>query len=119
LTTGHLHAKLINECLISFFMVFQKDIKKYLSKNFLTFNKMIVKTIKVTDKGQISIPVDIRKLTGIKKGDNLLMIQDKDKILIEKQNLHLKDNFKDLIKHSEEVAKRTWNKKEDEVWDNV
>jgi len=58
-------------------------IEKYISKNFLT-KFMIIKTVKVSDKGQIAIPLDIRKINGINKGDNLIIIQEKGKILIEK-----------------------------------
>jgi hypothetical protein len=28
------------------------------------------------------------------------------------------DDFKDLLKHSEKVANKLWNNKEDEIWDN-
>ncbi len=28
------------------------------------------------------------------------------------------DNFKDLLKHSEKVANKLWNNREDEIWDN-
>ena len=45
---------------------------------------MMIKTVKVSDKGQISIPTDFRALAGINKGDTLIMLQDKGKILIEK-----------------------------------
>lgn len=30
-----------------------------------------------------------------------------------------KDKFKHILKHSEKVAKRFWNNKEDEVWDKI
>jgi AbrB family looped-hinge helix DNA binding protein len=42
------------------------------------------RTITVSQKGQIAIPSDIRKEVGIKKGDELLLIQKDEKILIEK-----------------------------------
>lgn len=29
------------------------------------------------------------------------------------------DSFSDLLKHSEKVAKKLWDNKEDEVWDKV
>ena len=94
------------------------DTGKYLSKEILT-NIMKVKTVKVTDKGQISIPVDIRNLAGIEVGDELVMIQDGSKILMEKPENILKDDFKDLVKQSEKVAKKLWSKKEDDIWNTV
>lgn len=30
-----------------------------------------------------------------------------------------KDKFKDLLKHSEKVAKKFWSSKEDDVWDKL
>ena len=45
----------------------------------LTFRK-----VKVTDKGQISIPVDVQKKIGISKGDELLLIAKGKKIVLEK-----------------------------------
>ena len=30
-----------------------------------------------------------------------------------------KDDFKDLLKHSEKVANKLWDNKEDEIWDSV
>jgi len=80
---------------------------------------MIIKTIKVTNKGQISIPVDIRKLAGIRTGDELIMIQDGSKVLLEKPENILKDEFKDLQKHAEEVAIKLWDNEEDETWNTV
>ncbi len=80
---------------------------------------MIIKTIKVTDKGQILIPIDIRDLAGIATGDELIIIQEGSKILLEKPENILRDDFKDLLKHSESVAKKLWSNKEDEIWETL
>ena len=83
---------------------------------------MKVKSIKVSDKGQIAIPRDIREEAGIEKGDELLLISDKGKIMLEKSERvseELKRGFKDLLKHSEKVAKKLWENPEDEVWNTV
>jgi AbrB family looped-hinge helix DNA binding protein len=77
---------------------------------------MEAKVIKVTDKGQISIPTDIRKSVNIKKGDKIIIIRSGKRILIEKLK---ESDFSDLLRHSEKVAKRLWDNKEDEVWNNV
>lgn len=37
---------------------------------------------KVTSKGQITIPVEIRKKLGINNGDKVLFVEDGDKIII-------------------------------------
>lgn len=43
-----------------------------------------VKTIKVSGKGQIAIPSDIRKEMDIRKGQDLLLMKKGDRLLIEK-----------------------------------
>ncbi len=83
---------------------------------------MLVKTVKVSDKGQISIPVDIRVLAGIHQGDDLIIIQEGEKIMLGKATTiaqQTKKEFSDLLKHSEHVAKKLWGSKEDDIWDTV
>jgi AbrB family looped-hinge helix DNA binding protein len=77
---------------------------------------METKIIKVTDKGQISLPVGMRNSLRINQGDELFITEDKDTIVIKKIK---KEDFSYLLKHSEKVAKKLWDNKEDEVWDNV
>ena len=36
---------------------------------------------KITSKGQITIPIDIRKKLGLKEGDKVIFIEDGDKIV--------------------------------------
>lgn len=77
---------------------------------------MEAKIVKVTDKGQISIPTSIRELAGIGRGDQLLLVETSGKIIMEKVQ---KSNFKDLLIHSEKVAEKLWSNKEDDIWDTV
>ena len=37
---------------------------------------------KVTSKGQITIPVAIRKMLGIKEGDKVLFVEDEGKVVL-------------------------------------
>lgn len=82
---------------------------------------MKVKTIKVSDKGQISIPLDIREEIGIKKGDELILIENKGKIMLEKSETITKtilSNFTVLA--SEKSLAKDWLSKEDEdVWKDL
>jgi len=81
---------------------------------------MIIKTVKVSDKGQISIPLEIREETGINKGDELIVIQRGKIIMIEpvkKFKDKVKDDFSDLAKISEKSLMKLWDNKEDEIWD--
>ena len=42
---------------------------------------------KVTSKGQITIPVDIRRRLRLKPGDKVLFLEDGDKVTIENSSL--------------------------------
>ena len=77
---------------------------------------METKIIKVTDKGQISLPIKIRENLNIQYGDELIISQGDNSLVIKKIK---KDDFSDLLKHSEKVADKLWNNKEDEIWNNV
>ena len=77
---------------------------------------MEAKIVKVTDKGQISLPISIRESAGIKKGDKLLIIKNGRTILLEKLKT---SDFRDLLKHSEKVAEKLWSNKDDGVWDSI
>lgn len=81
----------------------------------LTFRK-----VRVTDKGQISIPVEIQRRIGITRGDELLMIAKGKRIVLEKSARVaelLEDEFADLQALSEESLRKLWLNKMDDVWD--
>jgi len=77
---------------------------------------MKTKIIKVTDKGQISIPVEIRNSIGIKNGDELFIIKANNSIVLRKIRA---DDFSDLLKHSESVASKLWDNEHDKIWDTI
>ena len=77
---------------------------------------MDTKIIRVTDKGQISLPVRIRDSLDIEQGDELIITQSDDSIVLKKVK---SEDFSDLLKHSEKVAKELWDNKEDEVWNDL
>jgi AbrB family looped-hinge helix DNA binding protein len=79
----------------------------------------MMKTVKVSDKGQIAIPQPIRERLGINRGDDLILIQIDGKILMEKTQRaeeRIKEDFKDMLKFSEHSLKKVWGNKEDEIW---
>jgi AbrB family looped-hinge helix DNA binding protein len=81
---------------------------------------MIVKTVKVSDKGQIAIPSEMREETGISQGDELILVQEGKKILIEpvgKVHKQIKNDFSDLLKLSEKSLMNLWDNEADKVWD--
>ena len=78
-----------------------------------------IKTIKVSEKGQISIPLKIRESIGIYRGDELVLVQDGEKILIEKSekiSKQIKDDFKDIPYYNEKSLKEIWDNVEDDIW---
>jgi len=80
---------------------------------------MEIKTVKVSDKGQIAIPSSIREKIGIDKGDELILCENEGKILIQKLNKiskSIKDDFKDILKYNQDSLKEVWDNKEDDIW---
>ena len=77
---------------------------------------METKIIKVANEGQISIPAEIRNAIGLSVGDDLIAVSDGETIYLKKIK---KDDFRDLVKHSEIVAEKLWSNEEDEIWDTV
>jgi len=85
-------------------------------------SEVTLKTVNVSEKGQIAIPREIRVMLGIKKGDRLILAVKNKKLLIQKAaNLekHIEDDFKDLLKLSEKTSERLWNNKDDEIWNTI
>lgn len=81
-------------------------------------NELKFKTITVSQNGQITIPADIQKIMGIKKGDKLILIQKGKMIIFEKPVEiveKLEDDFKDIKEISEDSLKELWLRSDD-VW---
>ena len=79
----------------------------------------IIKTIRVSEKGQIALPVEVRESADIKIGDNLILIQKGKRIMLEKADVianKVKDDFKDLLKLSEISLRKLWDNEHDEIW---
>jgi AbrB family looped-hinge helix DNA binding protein len=79
-----------------------------------------IKTVKISDKGQISIPKDIREALNLKEGETLIMITDGKKITLEKKDSLMKKirshEGKDNMLMSEHVLKKDWDNDYDERW---
>ncbi len=72
---------------------------------------MIINTTKMSSRGQIVIPLDLRK--GINEGDRLVLIREGDEIVIRKA-------INDLALAAEDSFAETWlNEKEDEAWKDL
>ena len=76
--------------------------------------------MKVSDKGQISLPMEIQREVGIRKGDELLLIRKGQKIILEKPRKIvdvLEGEFADLQDISEASLRRMWLRKKEDIWD--
>ena len=74
------------------------------------------KTVKLSNKGQIVIPKDMREDLGLSQGDDILLIAEGDVIILEKVR---KENFRDLLKLSEKTLRKVWDNEEDEIWNEL
>lgn len=82
---------------------------------------MDIKTIKLSDKGQISIPKDIRKGMHLKNGDKLVLMTKGRQLILQKADLLLKklnieEELIGTMLLSEETLKKDWDNKYDERW---
>lgn len=82
---------------------------------------MELKTIKLSDKGQISIPKDIRRGMHLKKGDKLVLVTKGEQLILQKADLFLKklgieEESIGTMLLSQETFKKDWDNKYDERW---
>ena len=72
---------------------------------------MIIDTTKMSSRGQVVIPLDMRG--DIKEGDKLIIIRKNDEII-------LKRSIPETAILSEKSFAKTWlNKEEDEAWKDL
>ena len=82
---------------------------------------MELKTIKLSEKGQISIPKEIREGMRLKKGDKLVLMTKGQQLILQKADLVLKklgieeESIGNMIV-SEQTLKKDWDNKYDERW---
>ncbi len=82
---------------------------------------MDLKTIKLSEKGQISIPKEIRKGMHLKKGDKLILVAKGDQLILQKADSFLKkagieEESIGTMLLSEETLKKDWDNEYDERW---
>ena len=79
-----------------------------------------LKTVTISQKGQITIPRNLQRKMGIKKGDRFILVARGDNIMLKKSPAIIKsieDDFSDIIAISEHSLRKLWLNKEDEIWD--
>ena len=74
----------------------------------------ILEVTSLSTKGQIVIPKEIRKNLGLKPGTKLIVIQEKDNILLKPITLPKKEQFEKLILFGDKV-RESLNLKESDI----
>jgi len=79
---------------------------------------MEIKTVKITEKGQIAIPKDIRELEGFEEGDKIAILAFGDRIELRPLKQFSERMFTAFA--SEKSLAKDWLSKEDEeAWKNL
>lgn len=81
-------------------------------------NKMIVT---VLEKGKIELPEKTLKRFHIRKGDQLLLVEEKKHIALAKIRLKKKEKPESRLTMlaSEKTLEKDWNFKGDDIWDEL
>ncbi len=72
-----------------------------------------IETTKMTSKGQVVIPEEIRARLGLKAGDKFLVIGDRDVVILKTLTSPSLSEFDDLIKIAHKQAKAAGLKRSD------
>ena len=72
-----------------------------------------IETTKMSSKGQIVIPEDIRNRLGLKTGDKFLVMGDKDVVILKALSSPSLEEFDDLVKAARKKAKAVGLNKSD------
>ena len=81
------------------------QIKRFINKTILTILTMEIETTKITSKGQVVIPRDIREKEGIKEGEHFFVYGSGDSIILKRvKNLEAVKNIDEF----EKVFRSAW-----------
>ncbi len=78
--------------------------------------------VRVSSKGQIVIPKEVRTRHRLGRDTDLLLLESGDALVLRKKadvEGILKDEFGPLLRASEEALRDLWENSEDDVWDDV
>jgi len=72
-----------------------------------------IETTKMSSKGQIVIPEEVRNRLGLKTGDKFLVMGDKDVVILKALSNPSLEEFNDLIKAARKQARAVGLRKSD------
>jgi len=77
-----------------------------------------IRSVTISEKGQIAIPKQIRELGGFKEGTKLAVLAYKDRV--ELRPITQMEERMDALFATEKVLAKDWNsKEEDKAWKNL
>ena len=82
----------------------------------------VVHVVKVSSKGQIVIPKEVRKRHQVDRDTDLVLIESGDALVLRKKadvEALLKDEFTPLLRASDQALKDLWDNSEDDVWNEL
>lgn len=80
---------------------------------------MLVRTVKMTSKGQITLPADALRAMKVRKGAEFLLVQEGDEIVLRKADRvgrEVLDETRDFAALGLSAFADVWDNEEDEVW---
>ncbi len=78
-----------------------------------------IKTTKVSDKGQVAIPVEFQRKMKLKKGDKIVLMLKDGSLVLQKSEVvtkKLEKEFEHIQALSERSFKKIWDNDKDEIW---
>lgn len=78
--------------------------------------------VRVSSKGQIVIPKEVRKRHHLDRDVDLILLESGDAIVLRKKKdieEILKDEFMPLLRASERSLSELWDNPEDDAWNDV
>lgn len=83
---------------------------------------MIVKTAKVSAKGQLTLPAEVMRALNARKGTEFVLVQEGDRIVLTKATRvgkQIVDDLADFHHLGLPSFNRLWDNPYDEVWNDV
>ncbi len=83
---------------------------------------MRMHTVRVSSKGQVVIPKDVRKRHGLERDTDLVLLEEGDALVLRKKTdveRVLRDRFYPLLRAAEKTLADLWDSPEDDVWNDA
>ncbi len=78
-----------------------------------------IRTIKITDKGQVCIPREAREMVGFEEGSKINLIVYADKVELRPMKKGVSDAMMAMLASERVLAKNWLSKKDEEAWKDL